>query len=471
VTELINTQPLRTVIEEGSDADPLRPVDRSARPDHVKLDGIDGLEGLDAGASRAEVLTSSPGDLKAALPDGVALLCVSPSSGGERGRRLTMSWHHNGSRILEAHDRGLEQESDEGGNQSIAQIMQAAQDPGSEPLPPGVYGGPWHAAYMRTTDCWAGFDDLGDWVADLRKTAPDRAHLVIWDTSGEDIPWELYHGKIGVDRNGLAKEGWLGVTVPISRWVGGHPQPENYGATEIQAAGGVLLFDDGKTHPGAGYKNVYAGLEHLRVGELEDCMDDLLERLEGDEKFGLLMIRGHGVYGETTETFQLAGVPLILLNNLEMEALGNNRPAVLLGLCSSGRTFVQKGALNRPVRSFVDRFINRGASAVIAILAEVDITHLSGLTNGLIRDAQAQPVVIAEWLQRHHAKYFKKLQAKHGISAKQKEEWYRMFLTSSLFVCYCHPRTTLHVQAVEPVQAAERGAAPLACDGEGDDDR
>lgn len=461
-------QSLRAVLEEGAETRLPEPVDRSTRPGGPPL--------LDTVPSGSRTLTDQRHDLFAPLPDGVALLQVSPGHGG--AGHFTMSWHA-GMRTLEAHDQQVTVE-DDGANRSIAQIMRYALKLATDPNPPpaGSVAGDWHTAYLRAADSWSGVQDLGWWISSLRSAAAERAHVIIWDTSGADIPWELYYGQFGTDEYDVPEDGWLGVTVPVTRWVGRDPRPQCLPARR-DAIGGVLLFDDGQTHkPKSPYQQTYSPISHVRVGDLEVQMDTLLDRLEGDEAFGLLVIRGHGVYDASAEHFTMAGLPLFRLTGLRMQALARNGPTVLLGLCSSGRTFVQN-AFNRPIRSFVEPFVRRGASCVIAVMAEVDITHLQGMIYHLVREAESDPVVVAEWLRRHRASYYRLLTGAQGpreddASADEdadadqvedadevdigEEELYRMFLTSCLFVCYGHPHTTLRVRIES--DEAEVEAAP-----------
>lgn len=420
---------VRTLIDLGADAPVLQPVDLAERPT------VPAPEEVVAAATRQ--LDGDQSVLTAELPGNVALLCVMRGDSD----RFTMSWH-DGRSIREA-----QKQMPADGRKSIAHFMdrarKAAETKTGKPENP-LIGGPWQQAYKELVYHWNELHELGGWVRDYRASAASAPHLVIWDVTGYDTPWELYYGAVGKGTDGVFERGWLGVTLPVSRWIGDTPSLDEIRSGGRDAVGGLLLFDDGKAHEEQErprYKDVYKKFESVRVGELEVSMQELLVRLEVED-FGLLLIRGHGVFAEDLRSFALAGLPLLALADRDLAALGRNRPAVLLSLCSSGRTYVDGTAPSRPVRSFVEPFIERGASTVIAILADIDVTHLHEVALDLVEAAIADAVTVPEWLRGHRADYFAQL--KHAIDIG-KEDLYRMFLTSCLYVCYCHPATTLRI--------------------------
>lgn len=420
MTELLPTG-LKTLVDLGAD---VPEANAGVVPELVESDLI-------AGAKEGESVSfeEQPADLAARLSGDVALLCVSRGAAG----RITLTWHDGGF-TKEAHNRPVDIEVG-GKRRSVADIVNIAGNAPTDAVRP------WEAAYEEVADVWEGVGDLGTWVSRYRAQATGMARLIIWDATGEDIPWEMYFGDLGPG----AKCGWLGVTMPVSRWIDGLPDPDMSRVRQHDASGGVLLFDDWETH--GERRDDYTTIEGVRVGKLESEMTDLLERLEGLEKFGLVLIRGHGTYGGDSRTFTMAGLPLIKLTGKELAALDRNHPAVLLSLCFSARTYIQHDALNQPVRGFVQPFLRRGASAVIAILAKINETHLHDVNLRLVADALDGPIAVSEWLQRHRAEYFRRLQ--NGDNLISREDRFRMFLTSCLYVCYCHPSTTLRILAEE----------------------
>lgn len=429
-------------------------VDQDSYPAPDETDGqevdLSGYQGADipetVGSGEPLDFPTAPADLTEEAPAGVALLCVMRGKGpGE----FTMAWNDG-----RASHQTINKAPSAGG-QSIADIMQGARqatDNGSAADTDSLLGGPWQKAYGKLKMHWSGLPDLGSWVKQFSASTTVTPHLVIWDVTGQDIPWELYHGGMGSETNGVTQRGWLGTTLPVSRWVGGSmPRHQDLGTGSRSAAGPVLLFDDGQTHDqyeDAQHLDAYRSIAGERVGEPETSMKALLDRLERDDfDFGLLVIRGHGHYAEDLETFTLAGLPLLRLADTRLTSLVRNRPAILLNVCHSGRTWVDESAPNFPVRGFVEPLIERGASTVIAIMAQIDTTHLHETALQLIKSARQSPVAVAEWLRDHRARY---LRALNGVGGVEKEELYRMFLTSSLYVCYCQPGTTLYVTKASP---------------------
>jgi len=389
-------------------------------------------------------LVPGSAQLTANLPEGTALLCVFRAADGPE--KIAMSWH-DGHPTREARQLDFDAA---GKSRTIADLMHTAREQAKEPSrdwqgsTPSPFEGPWQAAYRRVAAQWKGVPELAEWVRSLVAAAGSAAQLIIWDATGEDIPWELYFGELGKGPDGRPENGFLGVRLPVARWIGGVPRPEDYDARRHEAVGGVLLFDDWATHK-TERRDDYDAIAGLLVGSHETSMDALMRRLEADEEvFALLMIRGHGDYHEDVEAFTMAGLPLGELAMLNMDAVYVNQPTVLLNLCSSGRSFVDDSVYNNPVRSFVEPFIKHRASAVIAVLADVDITHLHDVALRLIGDAASEPVVVTEWLRERREFYYDEL---NSCARSGREERVRMFLTSCLYVCYCHPWTTLRIRA------------------------
>lgn len=424
------------------------PDQRPYEPAQVLDDPLAGLS-EPPGVPEAVPLVPLPAALTARPPAGVALLSVMRGQGlGE----FTLTW--NDGRTTQQTINKLPTS----GKGSIADIMHVAREAArqaTEAEADSLVGGPWQKALSRLIFHWSDLPHLGAWVTRFSASTA-TPQLVIWDVTGQDIPWELYHSGIGTESSG---GGWLGVALPVSRWTGMTPKRLEPGTDRRDVAGPVLLFDDGETHEqqdGLEYLEVYQSISAQRVGEPETSMKGLLRRLEQDDEFGLLMIRGHGHYAEDLETFTLAGLPLLALANTTLKSLDRNHPAILLNVCDSGRTYVDETAPNLPVRGFVEPFIKLGASAVIAIMAQIDTTHLHDTALRLVQSARQDPVSVPEWLRDHRARYLRALDGESG-SAAEKEELTRMFLTSSLYVCYCQPGTTLHVTA--PQEPATRDGA------------
>lgn len=394
-----------------------------------------------ADAYDPEYLEAEHNAITPGLRSGTALLCV--QSNKKEGRlHLTMTWHHDGP-PREARDLPVPEDIE-----PAAAIVHRARDQETNAADEDCGDTPWRDAFEDVRGSWKGIDALAEWVKGLRQSEHAAPELVIWDSTSQDLPWELYYGRLGDVEDGVPQRGWLGAALPVSRWVDdGQPSLDAYRGVPRDVYGGVLLFDDGETHKekdATKWRRIYSAVENDLVGELEHSIDKLLGRLEGSERFGLLVIRGHGYHDATDpRKFILAGLTLRKLEGCNLNAIYHNQPTVLLNLCSSGRTLLERNRIGEPVRGFAAEFLERGASTVIAVLADVDVTHLHSLTVELVTSAAAQQIVVPEWLRKQRAYYRDAL--KRESENIDTEDLYRMFLTSSLYVCFCHPQTTLRI--------------------------
>ncbi|MGW4803254.1 hypothetical protein [Kitasatospora sp. NPDC004272] len=392
--------------------------------------------------------------LGAALPTGTAMLCVTGSGPADRPG-LSMTWHHarnvqSAPSRPELPELGL----------SLSRLMKEA---GEAPVRPGREG-PWEAAYYEVRNWWQYQSTLVRWIRDLFAAEP-RPRLVVWDNTAHNIPWELFYHQPSAHAGG-GPEGWLGELVPVVRWtsVQDGPRVAGYSAAQHVNTGGLLMLEEENLA-----MPVDAFAEHL-LEPPHRTVDAFMRRLDRPEDgpLGLVMLRCHGFYAPTAGEFVIGGPSLNRFTGYPMKRLQEFRPPVVLNSCSSGQAIEDDRLPGRPVRSFVELFLRHGASAVVAVIGDIDSGHSHDFATRLLRTATEKPVNLAGVLQEHRRHYHRALtHAPSGQDASAQdpadlEENYRRFLTSFLYVYYGHPDTTLHLTppgsdgSGGPAEGAER---------------
>ncbi|MFD7734929.1 CHAT domain-containing protein [Kitasatospora phosalacinea] len=369
--------------------------------------------------------------LGAALPAGAAMLCVTGSGSADRPG-LSMTWHQarnvqSASNRPELPELGL----------SLARLMKEA-----EAAPAPARGeGPWEGAYYEVRSWWHHQSTLVRWIRDLFSAGP-RPRLVIWDNTAHNIPWELFYHQPSAQSGG--PEGWLGELVPVVRWTSVHDgdRVAGYSAAEHVNTGGLLMLEEESlARPTDAFAEYLVEPPHRTV-------DTFMRRLDRPEDgpFGLVMIRCHGFYSPSGREFSIGGPSLNRLAGYPMKTLRAFTPPVVLNSCSSGQAIEDDRLPDRPVRSFVELFLRQGASAVVAVIGDIDSDHSHEFATRLLRTATDRPVNLAEALREHRRYYYQRIEREpSGSDTPDPEQDYKRFLTSFLYVYYGHPDTTLHL--------------------------
>ncbi|GAA1860593.1 hypothetical protein [Actinomadura bangladeshensis] len=294
---------------------------------------------------------------------------------------------------------------------------------------------------FHTLKEWCGYQRaLNGWLEDLLKN--ENAKLIVFDVTGFEFPWELFHHWPTDGRPGPA--GWIGTMIPVTRWTSVPYRREKWEFAGVpwQAEGGLLMMEDaGLRLNGTG--DAYGKYE---VADREPTLVGLIRRLEMDDgpHFALLVIRCHG---ERTKynRLMLNGVLLERLVENELRVLRRNSAVVLLNACGSGRPAEGEGGFWPPTRSFVEKFLSQGASGVIATTGEIgrDYSHVFG--SDFVEKAGKDVLNPAEYLRDHRRAIAQHIGRPPGESGGPDAADYRTFFWSFMYVYFGHPDTTLHL--------------------------
>ncbi|MER5466383.1 CHAT domain-containing protein [Streptomyces sp. NPDC002668] len=362
-----------------------------------------------------------------ALPPEVALLCVTSSSSLPGQPALSLNWHHARSTQAAPHDpvspklplTGL----------SLAALMKEVG---------AAEGQPWEDAYYDAMNWWLPQDPLVGWIRDLLATTR-HPRLIIWDNTAHDIPWELFYHQSQGDAENQA-QGWLGELIPVIRWTSIHDGERTwrFSAEECASEGPLLMLED------MTLKEQEDIFKPYLIEDRFETMEALMHRLsEPATPFGLLMIRCHGEYSSASRSFKLGGLALNRYTDYSMAALRTFRPPVVLNACASGRTLQDERYPGKPVRSFAELFLRRGASAVIAVVGDVGLLHSHDFARRLLEMTAAKKTNLATVLQEHRQHYAKDARRPCGPEDPRTEGNFKLFFASFLYVYYGHPNATL----------------------------
>ncbi len=299
----------------------------------------------------------------------------------------------------------------------------------------------WKELFHKLKE-WCGYQRaLNSWLGDLLEN--ERARLIVFDVTGYEIPWELFYRR---PPRGLAgRRGWIGAMIPVSRWTS-LPYEEvewNFGGLPQQAKGGLLMMEDAALRAGP-ETDAYRKYE---VADREPALSGLIRLLEGEDgpSFALLMIRCHG---ERTEYDRLAlnGVLLEELVENDLLVLRRNSAIVLLNACISARPAT--GAENRfwaPTRSFAEKFLDQGASGVIATMGDIDRHHSHVFATRFVNRAGKEDLNPASHLRDHRKILADHMQRAPGGFDGRSADDYKTFFWSFMYVYFGHPDTTLRL--------------------------
>ncbi|MGW2305165.1 hypothetical protein [Streptomyces sp. NPDC001809] len=400
-----------------------------------------GVPGLSQGSTPAvvplpeDVVPPSPpttfeprwSGLGAALPSDVALLCVTSTSTGQ-GPALSLNWHHAGI-TASAPQEPLAPELPARGLSLASVVKEAAVTSES--------GTPWQDAYYEMMNRWSAQDQLHRWLGEL--TGAEEPRLIVWDNTAHEIPWELVHHD---PPRGQA--GWLGALMPVIRWTSVHDGelvgrlPSRGNASD----GGLLMVEDESLRAKAEIFQTYLAEPSFAK------LDNLLHRLDRPTgPLGLLIIRCHGHYAPEARRFELGGLNLNRVTAFRMTALRDSGVPVLMNACSSGCTIQDPKSVGRPVRSFVELFLRKGAGAVIAVAGVVGVEHSEEFAARLLEDAGGTATNLAVALRDHRRHYARRAGEPSGGGADgRREEDFELFFAAFLYLYYGHPDSTVRMR-------------------------
>lgn len=223
------------------------------------------------------------------------------------------------------------------------------------------------------------------WLEGLRAVVGDNLPLVVWDSTGYDIPWELFY--LPGDPATGRPEGWLGALMPVARKVTIRAYQQDWDPWEVtshSAAGKVVATIDAAM---VRDRDFLAQLNPLHISE-----DQLLPYLaEGRDDIGLLYIACHGVYDkEQLLRLRLGTLTLRDIDGNELPGLGRRHGAVFLNSCHSGRMTWDSGQ-NLALFGFAEVFLRKGAVAVVGVLGKVETNLASRVASSIIGRALEHP--------------------------------------------------------------------------------
>ena len=309
--------------------------------------------------------------------------------------------------------------------------------------------------------------DACKWIRDLRNQVDDL-HLVIFDDTHFEIPWELL--VLPADAPGGTKS-YLGIAVCVSRWP--------LDVSDIDTFDLIPLEYQSVTHSGhaaawvdrvglSSHGPEYETLEKLgaRFGATVDELKRLMMAPLDD--IALVYVAGHGSYSSDSTRFVIgddghrsAGSPEpggLVLNRLEsmgFHLFRHSKVVIFLNVCHAGRPIedrqlgadrAARAGLPASLRGFPESFLTQGAKGVIATTGEVNDADAAEMAKWLLgRLAEADDVQgesITQLLRNWRAF----VRASLPLSSNDWSELdHRRLLTASMYVYYGNPFARLRL--------------------------
>ncbi|MFD7130875.1 CHAT domain-containing protein [Streptomyces sp. NPDC059894] len=299
---------------------------------------------------------------------------------------------------------------------------------------------------LAVADWSEGQEDLVRWINGLRARHGTELHLVIWDDTDYNIPWELLH-LTEDDGRGL-DAGILGALVTVVRWTTIRKAGTTPFSEPASCTGGVLGYYATEMRRDVG---VFQNFEH--TGHYGSTRTFLGELARGDLDAGLVYMGCHATYGQHVTDLRIGTVTWSELNRQPMPALSDGRTLVCLNACHSARSVRNTQRGENALRGFAELFLRKGAGGCIATSGRVgdDVAHtLVHELVGLLCEDPDLPV--AQALRRFRAAAAARipdpLPHLFGDDEKVDAEGQRLilpFLYSFMFLYFGHPLTTLRL--------------------------
>lgn len=223
------------------------------------------------------------------------------------------------------------------------------------------------------------------WFEQLRETTGDDLHLVVWDCTGHDIPWELFH--LPGDRAIGRPPGWLGALVPVARRL----SIREYGLTwdpwsfSVHASAGRVVATIAESM--AADREFLARFDPLHVVE-----NDLVEHLaDSRDDVGLLYIACHGAFEkERLLRLRLGSLSVRDIDERgDLPGLHRAHAVVFLNACHSGR--VTRDLRQRVLSGFAEVFLRKGAVAVVGVLGSVETDLANRVAASIVAEVADRP--------------------------------------------------------------------------------
>ncbi|GAA1406792.1 CHAT domain-containing protein [Catellatospora coxensis] len=372
---------------------------------------------------REEPTTFSPAypGLPDSLPARTALLCVTAE-----GSHFKLHWFLNG-------------ESDESRPEEIA-VQSAPKATMSEILRTKE----WKRAYKELRAWWCDFMRLIGWMdgllGDQDQHGPLR--LVVWDNTGFQIPWEAVY----LDPS----DRWVGAEVEVIRWtsIKDIGRVASYTAVPATCTGGVLALESADIFDPDGRPLLdeplarYGATAKRRMWQLLTALDSTRSR------FGLVLVRCHGIYGDSMSDFELAEMTMVDVEEFRMSALATFPALVFLNACDTASPARPGPHSFVATRTFAELFLRRGANSVLATLGQVDLDHSHDFAARLLAAEDVQQR-LAALLREHRSKAVDRVRprADDEEADSRNDQDFERFFQSFAYVYFGHPDTVLHLTA------------------------
>ena len=282
-----------------------------------------------------------------------------------------------------------------------------------------------------------GEDSLINWLQHLRAAVgDDELRLVIWDTTGFDIPWELFYVPGAEDPQ--RQEGPLGALVAVSRRVAAHHGADDGSPYADHICHGRLLaFVDDEMLADRQFLDRYAAGVINPPGELLDQLNQTVDPL------GLVYVACHGIYADGLPGLRLGDVKYFQITRYPLAALTRSRAVVFLNACHAG-LLLWDFRINREASGFASAFLRKGADVVIGPTGFVETGLAGRIAAGLLDQVTRQPnQALAPALTRVRAQIAQRVVGKLEPTEADLKELVYTFM----YVCYGNPYATLELSA------------------------
>ena len=277
--------------------------------------------------------------------------------------------------------------------------------------------------------------ELIDWLQRLRAAVgDDELRLVIWDTTGFDIPWELFNVPTGEAPS--RPEGPLGGLLAVSRRVTVHQATaERAPYTDHACRGRLLAYVEDEM---AADREFLPGYATGAVNNLDELLDQL-DKAQGS--LGLVYVACHGYYADELSQLLLGDIQYYDIALYPLAALSRSRAVVFLNACHAAR-LLWDPRVNRDVYGFARAFLQRGADVVIGPTGFVETGLAGRIAAEVLDQVTRQPdQSLAAALTQVRAKIAQRVIGKRTpAEADLKELVYRF-----MYVCYGNPYATLEL--------------------------
>lgn len=272
---------------------------------------------------------------------------------------------------------------------------------------------------------------IGEWLEALREeVGDDSLRLVIWDSTGFDIPWEMF--ALPGDEDAQRPQGSLGALVAVVRRVVSRGGPGIGQAGEDYAdqacSGGVLAYLDDEM---LADRDVLSHFDADLVGA-----DALMRALESrQEPVALVYLGCHGTWGTRVTELRLGGFRHRDISRFPLPALAVWKSLVFLNACHAGR-LIYDAAVNAGVMGFAEAFLRRGAGAVVGPTGPVEVDVARWVAQQILDDLAAHPELpVSVALRNARASAAQSVAGHRRVN----EQDLKNFIYSCMYVCYGNP--------------------------------